>query len=214
MGYERADVGHARFDRTQSLLEDEGGNGQAPITALTRRHGYTRGHGMGADGMAKNRSGKKVWFVTTNNAIVEVKVLREFIRTRSGGSGGNSDYTILLFNKDLPESIVPMRVVSSTNFKEKYPRPPGTPWPVMLTEQGGQVSAEIPPFKLNTWKVGDSGSPNMIPLVNELVFVNGRSTTAPTAEMQADMDALCAAERLNPNKYKLQWIDLSAYPSY
>src|SRR5262249_5520011 len=30
--------------------EVEGAPGQVPVTALTRRHAYTRGHGMGADG--------------------------------------------------------------------------------------------------------------------------------------------------------------------
>src|SRR2546427_296665 len=34
--------------------QNEGNSGQVPITALTRRHGYTRGHGMGADRIDKD----------------------------------------------------------------------------------------------------------------------------------------------------------------
>jgi hypothetical protein len=54
----------------------------------------------------------------------------------------------------------------------------------------------------------------MLLLPKELVFYSGRSTSGPSPEMQADMDALCALEGLKADKYQLQWVDLSAYPSY
>jgi hypothetical protein len=54
----------------------------------------------------------------------------------------------------------------------------------------------------------------MLPLPGELVFYSGRSTSSPSPEMQADMNALCALEGLNADNYQLQWVDLSAYPSY
>jgi len=108
--------------------EDEGGNGQAPITALTKRHGYTRGHGMGADGFTKARNGKKIWFVTTDNAVIQMTVKGAVVRSIVGGA--NADYTIVLFSKDLPDSIKPMRVVAFKDFNTKYPDPRPAPWPL------------------------------------------------------------------------------------
>jgi len=32
--------------------------------------------------------------------------------------------------------------------------------------------------------------------------------------MQKDMNILCRAEGLNPDKYQLQWVDISAFPGY
>jgi len=192
--------------------EDEGGNGQAPITALTKRHGYTRGHGMGADGFTRARNGKKIWFVTSDNVVIETTVrsavVRSFVRV------ANADYTIVLFSKDLPDSIKPMRVVNFQDFNAKYPDPRPAPWPLFETEQGGNVSTGLPGLSVNTWKGGDSGAPNMLPFRNELVFVNGRSTSCASPQMQKDMNILCRAEGLNPDKYQLQWIDISNYPAF
>lgn len=191
--------------------QNEGIHGQVPITALTRRHGYTRGHGMGADRVDKDLAGQRVWFVTANNKIVEVKVLRNVVRTVQTSK---RDYTLVLFDRDLPTAIEPMRVVALTNIMTKYPLCPAAPHPVFKTEQSGSVSADVPGFFVNTWKAGDSGSPDMLPLPGELAFVSGRSTSAPGPEMQEDMDTLCRAEKLDPAKYQLQWIDLSSYPSF
>jgi len=192
--------------------EDEGSSGQVPITALTKRHGYTRGHGMGSDGFTTNRNGKKIWFVTTNNMVVQTTVRRAVVRTWAGGA--KRDYTIVLFNEDLPGSIQPMRVFPVSELDKKYPRQDGAPYPFFETEQTGNVGARIPGFSSNTWKGGDSGSPNILAMPNELIFTSGRSTSGPSAEMQADMDALCRSEKLDPRKYQLQWVDLSSFPSY
>jgi hypothetical protein len=191
--------------------QDEYSGGQIPVTALSRRHGYTRGHGMGLDGFTKNFKGKKVWFVTANNTIVQTRVAGAIVRT-VGKSG--RDYTILLFKDDLPPSIQPMRVIAQTNLPTQYPGRPGSPRPFFKTEQLGNVSAEVPGFTVETWKGGDSGSPDMLPMPNELVFFGGRSTSGPSAEMQSDMDELCTLQGLNPKKYQLQWVDLSGFPSY
>src|SRR5262249_4401310 len=80
--------------------ENDGGGGQAPVTALTKRHGYVRGHGMGSDGFTLNRKGKKVWFLTTNNTLIEAVIIRDVVRNIPGAGG--KDYTIVLFSKDLP----------------------------------------------------------------------------------------------------------------
>jgi hypothetical protein len=192
--------------------EQEGSSGQVPITALTRRHGYTRGHGMGGDRVGTSYNGKKVWFLTSRNTVVETTVKREIVRT------AGRDYTIVLFSSDLPETIQPMRVVEPTmvsaNPHAKYFVMPGFPCPIFKTEQFGNVSADMPGFTLDTYKGGDSGSPNMLPMPGELIFCGGRSTSGASAEMQADMDTLCRLEGLDAKKYQLQWMDLARYPSY
>lgn len=186
----------------------EGGSGQVPITALTRRHGYARGHGMGPEGMPTNVVGLPVWFVTTQNQRVAATIARAKVSLSRG------DYTIFLFRKDLPLGIEPLRVVAFTNLMARYPVCLDAPRPVCQTEQLGHVNTGIPGFTVNAWKGGDSGSPDMLPLGNELLFYGGRSTAWPSPQMQADMDVLSALEGLDPQAYQLQWVDLAQFPAY
>ncbi|HLH54016.1 MAG TPA: hypothetical protein VKY92_10425 [Verrucomicrobiae bacterium] len=194
----------------------EGPIGFMPITALTRRHGYTRGHAMGPDRVGNSYAGRKVWFVTRNNQIVQRTILHEIVRTVETSG---RDYTLMLFSSDLPEAIEPMRVARPedgiySSGPSRYPFCLHAPNVVFETEQGGNVSAEVPGFQVDTMKGGDSGSPNMLPLPGELVFWSGRTSSGASPQMQVDMDTLCRLERLDPAKYQLQWVDLSAYPKY
>lgn len=191
-------------------------SGQIPFTALTRRHAYTRGHGMGEDGFNTRLAGRKVWFVTRDNAIVEMKIKRSVVRASLGTNGQYRDYTVVLFERDLPDTIESVAVATMAEVQAKRPFPSRvfSPQPVFETEQGGYVSTGVQPLVVNTWKGGDSGSPNLLPLPGELVFFSGRSTSGPTPEMQADMDELCRLEGLPAKKYQLRWADLSKYPSY
>lgn len=191
----------------------QGAVGQVPLTALTRRHVYTRGHGMGPDGFRVDTGDRKAWFLTADNSLVEVRIKRAVTRATPGTDQTHRDYTILLLDRDLPETIEPMAVASLNTVQKFYLKANqgGAPFPVFQTEQTGNVSSSIPPLTVNTWKGGDSGSPNMIPLPGELVFINGRSTSGPTPEMQADMDELCRREGLNPAKYQLHWVDLEKF---
>lgn len=195
--------------------QGEGPPGWAPITALTRRHGYLRGHDMGPDRVGRSLAGNKVWFLTTQNKLVETTIVREVVRT---GPISHRDYTIVLFSSDLPEEIEPMRAVHPnevwTDPHCRLPFYPGAPTLLFQTEQGGNVSAGVPGFTVEIMKGGDSGSPNMVPLPGELVFWNGRTTSGVSPEMQADMDQLCRLEGIDPRKYQVQWVDLSAYPEY
>src|SRR5215831_480502 len=151
--------------------QEEGNPGQLPITALTKRHGYMRGHDLGPDHVGANFAGRKVWFLTGQNTVVQTTVAREAVRT-SQTSG--RDYTILLFSSDLPDSIQPMRVVHANDVfnapPTKYKQCLDAPCPMFKTEQTDHVAAEVPPFTMDTFKGGDSGSPNMVPLPVELVF--------------------------------------------
>ncbi len=191
--------------------EAEGLSGERPITLLSRRHGYTRGHGMGPDGFVQAFTGKRVWFLTPDNTVVQVKVAREVVRTMP--VSGN-DYTLLLFDKDLPASIEPIHVCSWQDILSRCAFFDDVPSPMMMTEQGGNVALGLPAFKFDVNKGGDSGSPNLLALAGELVFYGGRTTSSPSPAMQADMDELCRREGLDPAKYRLQWADLSAFPKY
>jgi hypothetical protein len=199
------------FTALSPCWEGEGAAGQAPVTALTRRHGYTRGHSMGADGLTSARTGKKVWFVGPNNELIEIRIAGALIRTLPHAG---RDYTILLFEQDLPKAITPLRACRSSVLNAKYPHRDLALSPVLKTEQGGNVSAGLPGFSIDTWKGGDSGSPDLLPLPGELVFIGGRSTSSPSTEMQADMNILSRSAGLAPERYQMQWVDLSAFPSY
>jgi len=190
--------------------ENESGVGQVPVTALTRRHAYARGHGMGPAGFNSNFAGKKIWFATTDNTVVEAIVLRNVVRTYTDA---RRDYTILLLTKDLPDGIDPLRVTSASALQPKFMEY-GIPRPVFKTEQTGQVSAEVLGWTVNTMKGGDSGSPDMVPIPGELIFMGGRNTSGPSPEMQADIDELSKSANLDPKQYQLKWLDLSVYPSY
>jgi hypothetical protein len=198
----------------------QGAVGQVALTALTRRHVYARGHGMGADGFTQGFAGKKAWFLTANDELIETKILRAVVRTKPAADETHQDYSILLLDRDLPPEIEPMAVTSMEEVRTNYlftppagyPLTGAVPLPIFQTEQAGQVSSGIPPLTVNTWKGGDSGSPNMIPLPGQLVFFSGRSTTGPTAQMQADMDELCRLEKLDPAKYQMRWIRLREFP--
>ena len=200
------------FTALSPCWEGEVNSGQIPITLLTRRHGYTRGHGMGAEGFNTRQFGAKAWFLAADNSLVTMTIRRGVVR-----AGRQGDYTLFLFDRDLPDTIQPIRVAAPAEVQSRYlasARGGGGSYPVFKTEQGGNVSAEVAGFTVNTWKGGDSGSPNLLPLPGELVFFGGRSTSGPSADMQADMDALSKMEGLSPNDYQLRWVDLTKFPIY
>lgn len=198
------------FTALSPCWELEGAPGQAPVTLLTPRHGYTRGHGMGAQGIKRAFRGRKVWFATGENKVIEVRVTSAATRT----SAEHGDYTILMFNEDLPPTIQPLRVVGSTNLLAHYPWPVRAPYLVVMPEQEGHAHVDLPGFTYKYMKGGDSGSPNLLPMPGELVFFGGRSTSGPSDAMQADIDALCKKEKVSSEKYQLRWLDLSAFPKY
>jgi hypothetical protein len=194
------------------------GPGVVPVTALTARHGYTRGHGMG--GTATNYwlgppypPLMTVWFCLPPTNVVQVNVLAYIVRDE-GTNGG--DYTVLLFDSDLPAGMT-MQVSS----------PPQGGTVQLATQQhayGTNVPGTValwkpapvngPPMTLPFLPVygdyGDSGSPVMVLTGSgALVFLHGTTTTGPgspgNSPMQADMDTLSTWAGLSPASYKMQW---------
>ncbi|MCL4790312.1 MAG: immunoglobulin domain-containing protein, partial [Verrucomicrobia bacterium] len=171
----------------------------APVTALTRRHGFTAGHSLapysGYEGFA-GHADTKVWFCTSDNQLVEATNVIAYARWTSA-----YDYGIPIFNDDLPTNITPIMVMT----------PPTSIGVCFRKCQHGLMSANLrpqtslseaflpqdtskPPFNdHNTSEGGDSGSPNMIPTTDgSLVFIGGISTSgALSVPMQEDMDYLC-----------------------
>ena len=199
------------FTGISQCNEFQGAPGQVPVTLLTRRHGYFRGHGAGPNGLQTNRAGQRVWFCAADNTVVQMTVAAIYVRYQVS-STSDYDYSIVEFAQDVPASIRPVSVISPTNMQIFYSDTPDLPYLFFATEQSGHCVANVPPFIYDIRKGGDSGSPNMIPSPdNKLVMFTGTGTTGFDAQMQADMDTLSAYAGINPANYQLHWYDLSPW---
>ncbi len=186
---------------------NEWGGMDGGVTALTKRHGYMRGHGQGICGLRTNHyAGKKVWFYAADNTPVVMTVAADYIRNPFECAG--YDYGLVIFTSDLPDSIVPLAVMTA----------PSSIGVCFRTCQHGAMSACMPPFDFlldaskppfnehHTRITGDSGRPDMIPMPDGfLLLIGGRTTSGPSAQMQADMNALSLYLNLNTNIYQLNW---------
>ncbi len=115
---------------------------QITVTALTRRHGYCRGHGMGSpDGFRTTWNGTTIWFVDKDGNPFPATVAGAYVRN----PGNNPhictdpwcDWTVLVFADDLPANITPIPLVM-----EQPPR-------FSVCSRTGptlRMSANLPPF--------------------------------------------------------------------
>jgi len=207
------------FTAISQCSEFEGAPGQIPVTLVTRRHGFLRGHGLGPAGLQTNGlAGKKVWFCTASNTLVQMTIAAHFLRL--GSISGESpaafyDYSLIIFTQDVPDSITPISIISPENFEVYYYKTPEIPFLTMGTEQEGHYASAgdpIPPFIFPLSKGGDSGSPNVIPSPdNKLILFSGRGISGLSPQVQADIDTLSLYAGLNPNNYHLRSYDLTAW---
>jgi hypothetical protein len=180
----------------------------APITALTKRHGFTAAHALTEvpfDGLSHEWT--KVWFVTADNQLRAITNRGAYVRYTNG-----YDYAVFILAEDLPDTITPMSVTN----------PPSSIGVLFRKGQFGYMSANAPPFDFgdtsrppfndySTAIKGDSGSPNMVPTTDgSLVFIGGISTSGALSEqMRQDMDFLCTNMTynlgLNITNYQLNW---------
>jgi len=194
--------------------------GQIPVTALTKRHGYTRGHGFGFDNPpyygAFDFYGTfgfypPVWFCTANNELVTSHVAYSYTRNY-----GPYDYTVLIFTRDLPPGITPMQVgapspavtVQLAASQYAVADVAGSVWAAGLPCGFAPFQYTTPPFPV----LGESGAPVMLPADDGvLVFLYGvGAASGPSAQMQADMDTLCLMmtnrnQHLDPKDYQMTW---------
>jgi hypothetical protein len=193
------------------VCQGMGAFGQGAPTILTRRHAYVRGHSMGVTGLHPERVGQRIWYCTRDNQVIERKVKLILVRARDPGT--IADYSIILFDADLPAGIEPMRVADPAKVRHKYQFGDLDHKPIFMALQGGYVSAGVPGWTVG-YAGGDSGDPMMLPLPGELVFIGGITTSPPSAAMQADMDMLSRKAGLDPRKYQMQWVNLDGYPDF
>ena len=199
------------FTAISQCNEFEGSPGQVPVTLLTRRHGYARGHGLGGNGLQTTLAGKRVWFCTASNTVVPMTIAANVTRLETVG-GNLFDYTLVAFTEDVPGSITPIHVISPENKEIYYPGTPYLPDLFLATEQEGHCAANVLPFLYPISKGGDSGSPNMIPSPdNQLIMFSGRTTSGFSPQLAADLEALSNFIGLNPASYPLRWYDLSPW---
>jgi len=193
-----------------------------PVTALTGRHGYTRGHGNNVNGALTNNPrspAMTVYFCYPPTNLVTVNVLARIIR-----NDGVYDYTVLLFDTDVTTSdITPMCVHSNpqegtTQLVELATQQAwyGQPGTVALVSPFTLAPPPLPFFPY--YQVGgDSGSPEMaLTSNNTLVFLGGTQCSGPgqqgSSQMQVDMDTLTGIANsppynlnLNPANYQMSW---------
>jgi subtilisin-like proprotein convertase family protein len=199
------------FTGISQCNEFEGAPGQGPITLLTRRHGYYRGHSAGTNGLRTDIAGQRVWFCAADNTVVQMTIAAVLVRLESDATN-TYDYSIMIFTEDVPTNINPVSVISPVNMEIFYYNTPDIPYMFFATEQLGHCAAGVAPFIYDTIKGGDSGSPNMIPSPdNKLIMFSGTSTTGFSPQVQADIDTLSVYEGLNPTNYQLRWYDLSPW---
>jgi hypothetical protein len=205
------------FTAISQCNEFEGPPGQDPVTLLTRRHGYMRGHGVtDVHGviLTNGLTGRRVWFCSSNNTVIQMTIAASLTHV-DWINGTYYDYTVVSFTEDAPASITPISVISDTDYATYYYDSPDIPFLTLGTEQDGHVATlgtSIEPFVYNLFKGGDSGSPNLIPAPdNKLIMISGRTTSGASSQMQADMDALSLQLGLNPGDYPLHWYDFSAW---
>ncbi len=105
--------GKTGFTGISQCNEWQGNPGQLAVTALTKRHGYMRGHSAAPYLFSTNAdyAGKKVFFCTADNQVVERTVAATFNRNKADGD--TNDYTMVIFTNDLPSSITPLSVMAA-----------------------------------------------------------------------------------------------------
>jgi hypothetical protein len=184
---------------------------QVQVTALTRRHGYARGHGMGDGGEYTNEN-RRVWFIGTNGTPVEMGVSAKFVSDRSTNSFIDEDWTVLFFTNDLPAEVEVMRYVT---YAELIPKLNPSRLAIFGTCQHnlcGSDNFAMFPDGHSFYIGGDSGSPNVILSGNELLFLNGKSTTGVSSNMLWAANLLTEHAGLSTNDYQFQHFDLSPWP--
>jgi len=202
------------------------------VTALTRRHIYSRGHSSGSDGYYSYNvtNGEYYYFYTTNNQMVIRRALNKITRI----SSGKGDYTITVLDSDLPTTIdtmaQAMQFPMDTNnafagtgdfsVKLNYGSAYNHPVTQLGFCQHGYIGFNSGDnngygitnfFPHGIYVGGDSGNPNFYVIGNELAMTSGRTTSGYNIFMQQDIDALSATNGMDPALYQPRFVDVSKF---
>jgi hypothetical protein len=179
-----------------------GSAGQVPVTLLSRRHGYMRGHGTIHDGdgwkIKTDYAGKKVWFCDENNNLVTATIKASFGGTGTvTGSTNSADFVVLLFDADVPSTIANIQVCLAEFYFEEVlkksrdncdldPRPLHRATMVttsQLNRVGVYPWSTRAGFQQDCYIGGDSGAPQMLPVRDALVMFGGATTSGLGAKV-------------------------------
>ncbi len=186
-----------------SQCNTTGGSAQLPLTAVTKRHAITRGHGFQTEGVAgpiPGAAGIKVYFSTETSELVERTVVGAY-----GIQIPPNDYGIVIFDADLPDSIKPMALIPLQRF---YDIPAEWGWTAQSCQHGYAAPREMMQRIPHDQCVpGDSGSPKFV-LHNGRLWLWGLCGCGEigTPEFVAAMNALTVAQGLDPKRYQLTWM--------
>jgi hypothetical protein len=195
----------------------QGYRGQVPMIAITRRHLYSRGHGMGVE-FSTNvpvlfNYRTKLYFCTADNKVIEAVSTNKLVYY-----GGGYDFSIIALTADLPPDIVPVRCINPAVFGPSpcaFPDKMFSPEPMISTRQNGRLDCGWRSGHNEPIRGGDSGSPGFLWIGNELFFSFAISGSGPVVpKVQEGVDKLTRLLGLPTSKYQIQYLDVSRYPTY
>lgn len=231
--------GQPRWTALSQCNEIEGFHGMVPMTAITRRHVYFRGHGTGSagDDIKTNWHGKRVWFCDTNSQVVQMTLSNAITRLQYATNVGQEymDYSVAVLTEDIPATVEIMSMgyyrayktgeTTWTNegaYSTKWPTYNcyavmgytlyGTmPSPYLAYNSTGDLFSGVQGY-IGAWRGGDSGGAFLLPMPDGLVMMFGATTSGANEYMQADLDTLTTSIGLTTNNYQITYYDFSAYP--
>lgn len=181
--------------------------GKPPLSAISPRLVYSRGHSMGTAGTNSGNAGKLVYFATAAGTQITNAILEQ-ITSNSGGE----DWTLFVLSSNLSASITPLAVVDSSAYAAKRPQNSFAPYPVLFSRANtSSAYSGVAPFT-SSYTSGDSGSPRMILLGGQLALIGGISTQAGTPAFSNACVYLLQRNGISLANLPT-WIDLSSYPT-
>ena len=183
-----------------------------PVTALTPRHVYWRGHSTGGTNGQFFPAPQRdfyLHFLTADNRMIYAYVIAV--------KKGLQDYNVAILSNDLPADIQPVCMVDPSALSAKLASQGAWWWPrhdIRLgTCQHNLVGGLLAPvFSKHSFYVGgDSGSPDFYLLNGQVVMTGGRTTSGWCPQMQADCDQLTLWAGLDPASYQIQLLNLNQF---
>ncbi len=163
-----------------------------PITALTDRIGYLRGHGVAgprglhvpSQGYTNDWNGTNIWFCDTNNNVVQDVIAGAYVGDPNGDQ--NWDFTLVFFKTNLSDlgiAPVPYVMAPPSNWNADYHI-------CFKKTQNNDFDTGLPQFADVYWGTenGNSGGPLLLPLPSgDLVFMGGITTAYMTGQAVTNM---------------------------
>jgi hypothetical protein len=191
-----------------------------PITALTDRIGYLRGHGIAgprglhvpSPGYTDDWNGTNIWFCDASNNVVKDVIAGAYVGCPydCGETNPDWDFTLVFFETNLNDIGV-----SPIPFVAAPPVNPEAPYHICFKKtQNNTFDTGVPGFEVSDWggENGNSGGPLLLPLPSgDLAFIGGITTVQMTGQatnnIQTALTNLFDYFSANPSLYQgsLDW---------